>query len=82
MHHGAWRTSHERAELRRFVQLSSERMVEPVSQDRFFAEKRESHAALLLIVRLESLGIDHRALVHAAFRWSPRRRRPIASRRS
>jgi hypothetical protein len=32
------------------VQLSSERTVEPVRQDSSFAEKQESHPALLLLV--------------------------------
>jgi hypothetical protein len=41
-----------------FVHLSSERMLEPVRRDSFFAEKRESHPARLLIVQLESVGRD------------------------
>jgi hypothetical protein len=34
----------------RFVQLSSERTLEPVRQDRYLAEKQESHPALLVVV--------------------------------
>jgi hypothetical protein len=33
-----------------FVHLSSERTLEPVRQDSSFAEKHESHTALLLVV--------------------------------
>ena len=36
--------------LLRFVQLSSERTLEPLRQDSSFAEKQESHPALLVVV--------------------------------
>jgi len=47
------------------VHLSSDRTVEPVRQDSSFAEKQESHPALLLVVRRESRsegGADARIL--------------------
>ena len=40
-----------RRPLLRFVRLSSERTLEPVRQDCSFAKKRQSHPALLLVVR-------------------------------
>jgi hypothetical protein len=54
------------ARLLRFVQLSSERTLEPVREDSSFAEKQESHRALLVVVQLDSKRRFDRA---AAERW-------------
>jgi hypothetical protein len=40
------------------VQLSSERTLEPVRHDSSFAEKQESHTALLVVVHRERVRID------------------------
>jgi hypothetical protein len=46
--------------LLRFVQLSSERTLEPVRQDSSLAEKQESDPALLVVVRADCAGLDER----------------------
>ena len=52
--------------LLRFVQLSSERTLEPVRQDSSFAEKQESHPALLVVVQLSSKDLGHADASHHA----------------
>ena len=44
----------------RFVHLSSQRTLEPVRQDGWFAEKQEPNPALRLIVRSAHLVLGHR----------------------